>query len=534
MGIFDLFRRKPEDAAFAAPDRNEIATTRDGRDITRGYVDSVPLLQPQDAVLLERGGGDLQLYESIRRDDQVAAVMQQRRLAVISREWEVIPGGDRRRDRQAADALQDTLDNLGTEPEVGHQAASPLTGWDSACDKMLWGTFYGYSVAECLWGRDGRHVVLDQLKVRNRRRFAFAPDFSLRLKTTNNPNGEPLPARKFWTFVTGADNDDEPYGLGLAHWMYWPSLFKRNGIKFWLIFLEKFGQPTSVGKFPANATPDEKTRLLQAVQAIATDTGVILPDGMALELLEAARSGSADYATLVKYMDAIITKVGLGQLMTLEAVGGQYKGEMQYDVRQDLVKADSDLLCGSFNLGPARWLADWNYPGAAYPRVFRRIESEPDLKPQAERDEIITRMGFRPTLKYIQEAYGGEWKELPNTQPVLDAATELLPTQEPSSLDDARRNPGDDKEDSDGFAAPEPGDVVTDYTDQLGRITAQEIDDWVAAASALADEASSMKDLLTRLSDLYPELPAERMTQLLAEGFAAAQLAGRHELNSGQ
>ena len=30
--------------------------------------------------------------------------------------------------------------------------------------------------------------------------------------------------------------------------------------------------------------------------------------------------------------------------------------DLQADVRLDLVKADADLICESFNQGPARWL----------------------------------------------------------------------------------------------------------------------------------------------------------------------------------
>ena len=57
----------------------------------------------------------------------------------------------------------------------------------------------------------------------------------------------------------------------------------------------------------------------------------------------------------------------------------RYKADVQNSVRQELIKADADLLCESFNRGPARWLTEWNYPGAASPRVFRLTEPEEDL-----------------------------------------------------------------------------------------------------------------------------------------------------------
>ncbi|WP_193771273.1 hypothetical protein [Candidatus Magnetaquicoccus inordinatus] len=39
------------------PVYREVATTADGRDITRSYWSALDLLQPQDSVLRDKGGG---------------------------------------------------------------------------------------------------------------------------------------------------------------------------------------------------------------------------------------------------------------------------------------------------------------------------------------------------------------------------------------------------------------------------------------------------------------------------------------------
>ncbi|MFI3218901.1 MAG: hypothetical protein QX189_07245 [Methylococcales bacterium] len=82
---------------------------------------------------------------------------------------------------------------------------------------MLSGLFWGYAVAECLWATDGQYIVASDIKVKKQKRFGFAPDGSLRLLTSSNPLGEVLPERKFWAYSTGGDDDDDYYGLGLAH-----------------------------------------------------------------------------------------------------------------------------------------------------------------------------------------------------------------------------------------------------------------------------------------------------------------------------
>ena len=102
MAVWDLLRRAAapmpplaELAESTAPDFAEIASTRDGRDITRGYVHPEMLLPSSDA-LLQAKGGDLLIYQEVLRDDQVQTSFGQRRSAVTSAEWDVEAGGARR------------------------------------------------------------------------------------------------------------------------------------------------------------------------------------------------------------------------------------------------------------------------------------------------------------------------------------------------------------------------------------------------------------------------------------------------------
>lgn len=384
---------------------NEIATTRDGRDITRGFVDALPLLPSTDRLLALKGGGDLLIYQEVMRDEQVKACFGQRVRAVIARPWEVRPGGDKRIDKQAAKFIEEQLKSVN---------------FDAITEKMLSGVFYGYAVAEPMYAVEGGKIVLDTtrggIKVRDRRRFGFAPDMSLRLKTMSAPLGEELPEKKFWHFATGSDHDDEPYGLGLAHWLYWPVFFKRSGVKFWLIFLEKFGSPTVTGTYPTGTLKDDQDKLLASLQAVQTDSAIIFPEGMKADLLEATRGGTADYTSLFDRMDAAIARVTLGQTASTQGTPGKLgNDELQGDVRADIVKADADLICMSLNSTVIKWLVEWNFPGAALPQVWRKCEDEEDLNNTSERDERINKMGFKPTLKYIHDTYGGEWvEELPN------------------------------------------------------------------------------------------------------------------------
>lgn len=494
----------------------EIATTADGIDITRGYTG--PLLMPYDSVLRNRGGYDLQIYEQVMSDGEVKSTFNQRQSAVVKCEWRVDAGGERRQDKKAAEWLQKQLQKAR---------------WDNATLKMLFGVHYGYAVAEIIYGLEEGKIGISAIKVRNRRRFRYGKDGDLRMLTQASMfEGVPCDRPYFWDFCTGADNDDEPYGLGLGHWNYWPVLFKRNGIKFWLTFLEKFGMPTAVGEYDADATPAEKAALLAACRAVHQDSGIIIPKGMAINLLEAARSGTADYKTLHDAMDAAIQKITLGQTASTQGTAGKLGSEeLRGEVRDDIIKADADLVCESFNQTIVRQLMVWNFPDAELPRVWRVTEKDEDLSKRAERDAKIYTWGFKPTLAYVLDTYGGEWTERQATPPNPDQA------QPQTAIDGAQ------------FAAPMRNVVqllhrhglqfaegAIDITpakplaDQLDRRLQPIGSKWIDQVRELVDKATSFEQLQEQLLELSKDMDLEEYAQVLAEASTAAALAGRADI----
>jgi phage gp29-like protein len=507
------------------PVMEEIATTADGRDITRGYVDGLPLLAPTDSVLQTRSSSDYRLYDEVLRDTQVKSCLQQRKLALIAKEWVVEPGDSSRKARKAAEHLEEVLNRIG---------------WDECTMKMLSGVFYGFAVSETIWATDGGLITIDTIKVRKQRRFGFAPDGELKLLTSRKPLGEPVPMKKFWAFSCGGEDDDDPYGLGLGHWLYWPTFFKRNGIKFWLIFLEKFGMPTAIGKYPPNASDEEKNRLLQALGAIQTDSGIRIPEGMVIELLEASRSGTADYTALYDRMDAAIAKVVLGHTGSTDATPGRLGGESNAsEVRDDLIKADADLICASFNRTVAKWLTEYNDPTAPVPHVWRRVESEPDQKMLADRDKVLFDMGFRPTLKYVTETYGGEWMEKPADPlpPALPADSAVAQGQPPAGgAPPAPDQAAAAASFADVSAAAEntpPIDTVDRQSARLQADSAPLIEAMLEPVRGLLKESSDLGEFRDGLARLYPQMDTQVLAEQMAEAFLAAELAGRYELQAG-
>lgn len=357
----------------------------------------VELLSPSDPILMTRGR-DYTLYRETLRDDQCASSFSDRRLAVTSKEWAVDAASESPLDVAAADFVRDELHRID---------------FDRLTDFMLYARWYGHAVAECMWRVDGALIRIDTIKVRNRSRFAYDNEGGVYLLTQAG-QWERMPDRKFWTVNVGADNDDEPYGLGLAHYCYWPVFFKRNNLKFWLTFSEKFGTPTAMGKLPIGKYDNVKLReqVLDALLQFSSETAIVVPEETAVELLEAKRSGTATYDELHDRMDASLAKLIIGQTASSQGTPGRLgNDDLQGQVRDDLVKADADLVCASFNAQVVKWLCEWNFPGAIPPRVWRKIEPEEDLKEAAETDTAIKALGFQPDEEYVQGRYGSHWKK---------------------------------------------------------------------------------------------------------------------------
>jgi phage gp29-like protein len=422
----------------------EIATTANGRDITRAYVRD--LEEPKDPRLL--GSVDWGVYDRIRMDDQVKSTMAQRISAVVSRDWDVLPGDDKDpRSVRAADEFKLMLEEASI---------------DRVQEKTLWATFYGYSVTELIW-KPGPNRIDFGLKVRHARRFRFTPAGELRLLTTSAPRGEAVPDRKFWVVRAGATDDDEFYGRGLAEWLYWPVTFKRNGIRFWNKFLDKFSVPPAVGKYRPGSPREEIAKLLAALGALANDTGIVIPEGAAIELLQAANAGP-DFKTMPAYMDEAIAKIVLSQIMTTQdGGGGRATGKIHEGVKLEVIKADADTQSDSFNEGPARWWTDLNFgPDVASPRFVRIVEEEADLKAQAETDSTLDALGWTRNDDSFRDTYGDGYERKPEPKPATARPGALSPAAndtsvpgDPAAAPDARRPPTP-RQQAASFALNEP------------------------------------------------------------------------------
>ena len=443
-----------------------------------------------DTLLTQRLGGDPNGYRDLLTDTTVTGAWAQRQTALTKLERQVLPHDpDNAADVEAAEFVAAQLQRLN---------------FDAVLKAMHWGVFYGLAVGEIMWGIEDGKVVLDNVLVRDRGKFKY--DIERQLIYTGNGADEAMPPRKFWTFSAGGDTTDNPYGLGLAHFLYWPVLFKKSNVKFWLVGNEKAATSVPHGQYDPRSPSAEadKQQLLTALTAIKNAAATVTPLGSTIELLK-GEAGTTDYHKLCEYMDEAIALVILGQVMTSQAVGGQYKAEVQDEVKDDIVKADADLLCASFNATIAVWLTEWNFPGARPPKLWLRTEETKDLQKLAETYAKMAPLGYRPTRAQLEQDFGGAWEAMP-------AASAL-----PASAD------------AHDFAEDDISSAPDDMSTRLARELAPHGEAWLAKISAELAQSATLLQFRERLDALAGELPLDVYADIFARATTAAHLAGRHD-----
>lgn len=481
----------------AKPERKEIATV--ARDIT--YPAFSGLLRQNDDTLLQRGQGKgLKLYDEIERDCYAYAVLQKRKMAVIARPWEVEPASSSRLDKKAADLVRAQIEAMD---------------FDHICMNLLDALLKGFAVGEVMWDVMGSEIVCVDVKPRDQRRFTFGEDFALRLLTPQAmTQGEELPERKFMVHSFGA-KDGSPWGLGLGTRLFWPVFFKRQDISFWLTFADKFASPTAIGKYPQGTDDSEQSKLLRALAAISREAGITVPTDYEVELLEASRSGAVTYEDLARYLDEQIAYTVLGEAAGAKDSGGALASAaiLRNEVRLELVQADSDLLSSTLNKTLCAWLTQYNVPNANPPRVWRQIKAPEDRLARAEADKVIFDMGFKPSLEYIHETYGGEWVETKAAEPVTQN------NKDASFAENENRQA--------------TSDANQDALDQaIDALPADEIDgvmrEMLKPVIAALRKGTDAEQAAASLADLYPQMDTEQLELMLTRAIFVADLLGRY------
>lgn len=499
----------------------EIASARDEIPLFGGVFPN------PDKVIQARGGAKgLEIYEDLETDAHVRTVLDKRKRAVTAREWIVNEADNSPEAGAAAELLRKHISKLN---------------FDRVTKGFLDGINKGFSIGEVMWAVDEEDGSIRpaEIRFRKQQRFTFTigeQGYELRLLTTADPfKGEALPERKFIKF-TFDERYENPYGFALGNSLFWPVFFKRKGITFWLVFCDKYGTPTTIGKYPASASSDERRILREALEAIANDSGITVPQGMEVSLLEAARSGIDTYEKLVRYMDEQISEVVLGETGTTNQSGtggSNARDQVGNEVRLETARSDADALCEVLNNTLVKWIIDLNMPGAPYPQLWRNFEEPEDLTRKADRDTKLGQAGVKFKKNYFMREYNLQEDDF-DLADTATPPTDQPPPGRPVNFALSPEQIAADVRKALGMPAPEEAKAVRaraaveNLIDDLNPAELQkQAEGMLAPIIKLIENGQSYEQIMADLVETYDGLSFDALTEMLERAYFVAAVWGR-------
>ena len=216
-------------------------------------------------------------------------------------------------------------------------------------------------------------------------------------------------------------------------------------------------------------------------------------------------------------MDAAISKIVLSQTMTTDDGSSLSQAQVHEGVKVEVIKADADMLCESFNQQVVTWLTAWNYPTANPPRVWRNTEPEEDLKARAERDNQISQLGYEPTEEYILNTYGEGWKKKEASPlPPAGPGAPIIPAefQEISKLTQHRAGLREDPQSLVDAAQY----LATQYKEMYGHRIEQLL--------AYMEETDDLETFREKLTEMMEDIPTEESVETIQKATLFGRLMG--------
>lgn len=467
-------------------------------------------------------------------------------------------------------------------------------GMDVLLQAMTAAVLPGYAPIEKVWRmqRDssGREVRIPHFTLQPQRWFTLSPDrrrFLLRSQT-QMVAGQPLAGGGALAPSMGVELEPVAWlmhvhparngylaRMSLARTLLWPYLYKNYAVRDLAEFLEIYGLPLRLGRYPAGASDTEKLTLLQAVTSIGHNAAGIIPQGMVVDFQNASAGTEVPFAAMWDRMDQAESKAILGQTLSASEgnKGSHALGQVHNEVRMDIRNADARLYETSFNRQVIAQLVVLNAAvegGVRPPRLVLDTGESEDLAAYADNLPKLAKAGLRIGRKWVHEKLripepeaGEEVLEVAEPPPALplpgsagsgtapDLATRPPGARAPTAAVATKGAKVDEQskaalhamlkaavaqlESEPAAAAGPPPDLVDELVGEqvaqwrplLGPLVEPllaELDKAVAAGESLEAFAARIPDLV-RLMDAQP------VTENLARAAFGARLAGEADMD---
>lgn len=452
------------------------------------------------------------LFEDMEeRDTHIFAEMGKRKRALLTLDWRVDPPPD-------ASAAEKTL------AEYAEQRLNMLTDLEDVVLDALTAIGHGFSCLELTWGRIEGEVLPTAIDHRPQSWFVMdrATRTQIRLRGTGTDGEELQPFG--WIVHQHKSRSGYLARAGLYRALVWPYLFRNYASRDLAEFLEIYGLPLRLGKYPANATQDERRTLLNAVVNIGHAAAGIIPEGMLIEFQEAAKGQHDPFMAMIEWCERSVSKAILGQNIGQDSArkGSLAGATVDDEVRKDILTSDARQLQGTLTrdliypiLALNKGLADIR----RCPRLVFDVREVEDLGIFAESLPKLAGIGMRIPARWAHEKLA--IPEPDEDEEVLSTGKPVPPVPPVAAAKAALK-----------FTPL--ADVLPSDTDQLADVVqtaaAPAIKDMLETIRGMTEKADNLAQLRDMLLDAYGDLDSSKLADVMAMGVGIANLSGRYDV----
>ncbi|NOU53111.1 DUF935 domain-containing protein [Pseudoalteromonas sp. JBTF-M23] len=449
------------------------------------------------------------------KDSHLIAELGKRRRAVRSLPWIIKPP------RNATN-----LEKIDTA--LVTEILEDATWFNDLLFDLTDGILKSFSACELNWEYYEKTHVISAASFREQGLFQTAPDNrnELRLRS-DDPSGVQLNPFGWVTHVSRSKSG-YLHRAGLTSNLAWPHLFKNYSIRDLAEFLEIYGLPSKIGKYPAGASTKEKATLMRAVLSIGHNAGGIIPRGMEIDFKEAAKGQADPFLNFVAWCEKTQSKALLGGTLTGQADGATSTnalGRVHQDVMDDIIESDAMELAATITRDIVYPLFALNGRSYTGPRRAPRFEfdlSEPeDIKLYSESLPNLVDVGMPIPVRYVQDKLQIPAPE--NDEPVLTRVSATL--TEPAALKTAALKTTEPQAPDDDLAVIEQ---------QLRTVAGPLMDTLIEPVKQAVLKANSLEQLRDSIINLAGELDTSELGAQMQLAIAASTLLGRMEVNDGR
>ncbi|QDP60244.1 MAG: putative portal protein [Prokaryotic dsDNA virus sp.] len=270
------------------------------------------------------------MYDQMRIDDQVKACLTLKKFATLAPNFEIISASNDEQDLEVADFVTYCFEKM--QGSMMDYLLEIMTALD-----------YGYSITEINYkqfetGPHAGKIGLKNLKTKAPYYYKFAVDEYSNLLDKGivyDKGGKEqyYPINKFLIFSYQKEFGNH-YGtsdLRPAYRGYWS---KDVLIKMWNIYLERFANPTVVGKYKSNDATG-RTNLRNILDNLTSKTSIThRMDEFDIQLLESTRASTNDFNTALNFYNKCIARSILipDRLMAEGDTGAYAQAKIHFDV----------------------------------------------------------------------------------------------------------------------------------------------------------------------------------------------------------